>query len=300
MLVKLKDRLKAEFEKGSGNGRKGTHVPPRCSKCTAFMPPTPVYELAGDRVCRVCHHASNPQPHRVCARCRVEKDLTPTYYYRKVRGGGHMKVCRSCRDTQLRRCNQRICRVCWQPLRGNSFTMKQWTSPQHDMAICIKCATDKRRKVPFPKEGERLCPRCNLIKQHGLFYALGNRISSYCKSCLKEYNRERHRAGADSGEFTNRVLRTLWHLERNFTSQELVDLWAEGEIPEAPDKVPVPKENFEVIKTRELNKFMEGFERGLGMGDGDESKSKEKRREQEGKDPPFKKRRVRVKVRLRR
>ena len=239
-----------------------------CPSCAGVLPRKMRFELGDLIVCRVCYLAATGKGEpklKYCPRCRTEKPSTKTYFYRKMRGTGAMRICRSCRDSELRRHNKRMCGTCWKPWRGNNFTVREWCRPQPELAICITCTGRGKAKVAYPRIGEKLCPRCAEVKTTADFYIVSSRVSAYCKPCTRAYNKERYEGRRDSGEFPARTTGILYHLQAEYTEQQLVDMWGRGESPKIPKKIRAPKANFAKATNKELKGFMVGHERGLGL-----------------------------------
>jgi len=175
-----------------------------------------------------------------------------------------MAVCRFCKVYELSKVGKRLCGVCWKAFNGSGFSAPQWTRPFHEVSICLKCSQRKGRKAILARGGEKVCPRCDTVKALSEYYTYHGLPSAYCKDCSREYNKSRYHESR-KGVFTDRAEATLYHLQANYSDQELVDMWDGGTVPKVPEKVKAPKENFLRIKSKELKSFTLGFERGIGL-----------------------------------
>ena len=241
-----------------------------CVLCSRPVPTSIIIQHEGDLLCRVCYSGKTKVEHRVCNTCMKDFPLSTTYYYKKTRGDGYMRMCRYCRDARLRRRGQRICGGCWRIGGMESFTLDQWGKSFQDMALCYRCDAAGRGKC-IPKMNERICPRCNTSKLRSAFHQGENRISPYCKVCTTEYNRERYVRvlqcrNPDDIDRTPRTLKFLYAMQSNFGEQELVDSWAEGVVPKVDDTITIPLESRSKGDTVEFKTFMTGFEKALSRG----------------------------------
>jgi hypothetical protein len=145
------------------------------------------------------------------------------------------------------------------------FSLSEWTLPFQEPAVCLSCKKGKRKPKAFLAENQKVCPRCTGIKQADEFYFTGGRISAYCISCTKEYNRDRYAKVSTTKEFNTRTVAAVYHLQSKYTEQELVDMWFDGEVPDIPKVIRAPKEAFVKDSGKEFSSFMQGFKKSLEM-----------------------------------
>lgn len=225
----------------------------RCGRCSSIVHRKLLHHLTDEYatpdvpsdddsnfVCRKCYKSTINTVTAICPRCLVEKPLDKSHFYKKVRGQGYMRICRICRERQLVQNRQRICGACWGVFKIDRFSDEEWNKERENLAFCLSCMNQPRRKkkeMPSPRLGERVCPRCQTSKNIDQFHVGLSRISPYCRPCTQDYNRVRYQRKARprriSGTIT-RTVRNLYALETMFSPQELVDKWAKNETVEIP------------------------------------------------------------------
>lgn len=277
-MLREKSKLRqAVVRRKSSTLRKPKFLPGAvtCEKCKVPVIKRLAERFDGSLKCNECFKKEEKVKTRVCVRCLVARPLTVSGFYYKARGAGFMSTCRSCRDGQLARKNQRICGRCWKIMNGSGFSPEEWDRPFQEIPMCLRCEC-KRVKPRIPQPGERYCTKCLKYKDQGDFYVSNARVSPYCKSCTSEYNRSRskrlRKSYLNEDRRTPKTLKHLYHLNRNYTEQELVDLWASGGSPEVPDNIIIPEENFDKGSNKDIRDALAEYERMLGVQD--ESKTK--------------------------
>lgn len=240
----------------------------RCAKCDGALRRNHYYWLELEAVCKPCHRRYRKGKWETCAACRRDKPANESYFYKKARSEGLSAVCRRCRDRRHRRGRKprRTCSRCALLLSYPSFTQSEWKKQLDEPVVCRTCLDKPNQNRPVPAVNEKYCPRCNrCLDMAAHFYSRRyGGTSSYCRDCLREYNKDRyHRLSAAGGADANSMAQIQYLLAMD--EQERMDRIAAGEIIRPPKGHRPMTGGFVKASRKQVKRFVDDFQRSIGI-----------------------------------